>query len=138
MITLTSFQRFELVLIPSSFLFSQILVFIFGFTIIGSETWIIMGIPVLVGLNISLPIGYIFQRKKKITNFKQLESIFRFLVLIGAGGLIPLLIAQYFELLSIYSIFSILSFILSLLGCTMTISCILLLWYSRTIKDPSE
>lgn len=129
--TLTSYQRFELVLIPSSFLFSLILVLIFGLNIIGSETWVIMGIPVLLGFAISIFIGYFLKKRNMVHEITQLESLFRLLVLAGGGVLIPVLLAQVFELLPFSSIFSILSLIFSVLGCTMTISCFLLFWHTR-------
>jgi len=131
-VTLTSYQRFELVLIPSSFLFSLILVLIFGLNIIGSETWVLMGIPVLLGFAISIFIGYFLKKRNMVHEITQLESLFRLLVLAGGGVLIPVLVAQVFELLTFSSIFSILSLIFSVLGCTMTISCFLLFWHTRT------
>jgi len=132
LVTLTSYQRFELVLIPSSFLFSLILVLIFGLNIIGSETWVLMGIPVLLGFAISIFIGYFLKKRNMVHEITQLESLFRLLVLAGGGVLIPVLVAQVFELLTFSSIFSILSLIFSVLGCTMTISCFLLFWHTRT------
>lgn len=137
MTTLTPFQRFELALIPISFLFSQILVLLFGLNIIGSETWIIMGIPVLLGSVISIVIGYFLNQRKMIQEAKQLESLFRLLVLAGGGALIPLLLAQILDLLTVFSVFSILALIFSVLGGTMTISCILLFWHTRIIQEPS-
>lgn len=136
--TLTSLQRFELVLIPTCFLFSQILVLLFGFNFLGNETWVMMGIPVLLGSLISIIFGYFLNHKKILQEFKQLETLFRILVLSGGGALIPLLLAQNFNLLPLYSIFSILSLIFSTLGGTMTISCFLLFWHTRLIKKPSE
>lgn len=136
--SLTSFQRFELVLIPSSFLFSLILVLMFGLTIIGSETWIIMGIPVLLGAIISIVIGYFLNKRNMVHEITQLESLFRLLVLAGGVALIPVLLAQTFKLLTLYSIFSILSLIFSVLGSTMTISCFLLFWYTRSTHQPLE
>lgn len=136
--TLTSFQRFELVLIPSSFLFSQILVLLFGFNIIGSKTWVIMGIPVLFGSVISIIIGFFLNQRHMVHEIKHLESLFRLLVVVGGGVLIPLLIAQTLGFLTAYSIFSILSLFFSVLGGTMTISCFILLWYTRPIQEFSE
>ncbi|UCG89723.1 MAG: hypothetical protein JSU57_04405 [Candidatus Heimdallarchaeota archaeon] len=131
--TLTSYQRFELVIIPSSFLFGQILILIIGLNTIGSETWFIIGIPVLMGLTVSLFIGYFLKRKNMVHEMDQLESLFRVLVLTGGGVLIPLLLAQVFNLFTYYYIFSILSLIFSILGGTMSISCFLLFFYSRPI-----
>ena len=137
MTTLTPFQRFELALIPISFLFSQILVLLFGLNIIGSETWIIMGFPVLLGSAISIVIGYFLNQRKMIQEVKQLESLLRLLVLAGGGALIPLLLAQILDLLTVFSVFSILALIFSVLGGTMTISCIFLFWHTRIIQEPS-
>lgn len=133
LVTLTSYQRFELVIIPSSFLFGQILILIIGLNTIGSETWFIIGIPVLMGLTVSLFIGYFLKRKNMVHEMDQLESLFRVLVLTGGGVLIPLLLAQVFNLFTYYYIFSILSLIFSILGGTMSISCFLLFFYSRPI-----
>ncbi len=138
MATLTSFQRFELVLIPSSFLFSQILVLIFGLNIIGSETWVIMGIPVLMGSLISILIGYFLNQRNMVYEVKHLESFFRLLVLSGGGALIPLLLVQILDLINVYSVFSILSLIFSVLGGTMTISCFLLLRQTQSTHEISE
>ncbi|MFX1536906.1 MAG: hypothetical protein ACFFDI_22030, partial [Promethearchaeota archaeon] len=59
-------------------------------------------------------------------------------VIIGGGALIPLLLAQNLNFISIYSIFSVLALIFSALGGTMTISCLLLFWQTRLIQHPSE
>ncbi|UCG00456.1 MAG: hypothetical protein JSW11_12515 [Candidatus Heimdallarchaeota archaeon] len=136
--TLTSLQQFELVLIPFCFLFSQILILIFGLNFLGNETWVMMGIPVLLGSIISFIFGYFLNHKKLIQEFKQLEKLFRILVLAGGGALIPLLIAQNFHFMNVFLIFFILSLIFSTLGGTMTISCILLVWHFRLIQKPSE
>ena len=135
---LTSLQRIELVLIPTCFLFSQFLVLIFGLNFLGNETWVMMGIPILLGSGISILFGLYLNHKKMVQKFNQLETLLRILVIIGGAALIPLLLAQNFALLSIYSIFSILSLIFSTLGGTMTISCFILFWQTRFIQHPSE
>ncbi|MFX1505539.1 MAG: hypothetical protein ACFFDC_05420 [Promethearchaeota archaeon] len=135
---LTSLQRFELVLIPTCFLFSQFLVLLFGLNLLGNETWIIMGIPVLLGSGISIIFGLYLNHKEFIQEFKQLETLLRILVIIGGGALIPLLLVQNFNLLSIYSTFSILSLIFSTLGGTISVSCLLLFWQTRFIQQSSE
>ena len=135
---LTSLQRFELVLIPTCFLFSQFLVLLFGLNLLGNETWVIMGIPVLLGSGISIIFGLYLNHKELIQEFKQLETLLRILVIIGGGALIPLLLVQNFDLLSIYSTFSILSLIFSTLGGTISISCLLLFWQTRFIQQSSE
>ncbi|MFW9904485.1 MAG: hypothetical protein ACFFFH_09145 [Candidatus Thorarchaeota archaeon] len=135
---LTSLQRFELVLIPTCFLFSQFFVLIFGLNLLGNETWMMMGIPVLLGAGISIIFGLYLNHKKFVQEFKQLEILLRTLVIIGGGALIPLLLAQNFNFLSIYSIFSILSLIFSTLGGTMSISCLLLFWQTRFIQQTSK
>ncbi|MFX0122517.1 MAG: hypothetical protein ACFFAE_02710 [Candidatus Hodarchaeota archaeon] len=136
--TLTSLQRFELVLVPSCFLFSQILILTFGFSFLGDKTWGMMGIPVLLGSVISIIIGYFLNHEKLLQDFKQLETLFRILVLAGGGALIPLLLAQNFNLITVHSIFSILTLIFTTLGGIMTISCLLLFWHTRLIQKPSE
>jgi hypothetical protein len=138
LVTLTSFQRFELILIPCSFLFSQILVLLFGLNIIGSETWVIMGIPVLFGSLISIVIGVFLYQRQMVHDFKNLESLLRLIVFIGGALLIPLLLAQTLGLFTVYSIFSILSLIFSSLGGIMTISCVILLWHTRPSQEVLE
>ena len=135
---LTSLQRFELVLIPMCFIFSQFLVLIFGLNFLGNETWVMMGIPILLGSGLSILFGLYLNHKEMVQEFKQLETLLRILVVIGGGALIPILLAQNFDLLSISSIFSMLSLIFSTLGGTMTISCFLLFWRTRLIQMPSE
>lgn len=134
---LTSLQRFELVLIPTCFLFGQLLVLIFGLNFLGNETWSMMGIPVLLGAGISIIFGLYLNHKNMVQEFKQLETLLRILVIIGGGALIPLLLAQNLNLLSIYSIFSILTLIFSTLGGTISISCLLLFWQTRFIRQSS-
>lgn len=135
---LTSLQRFELALIPTCFIFSQILVFIFGLNFLGNETWVMMGIPIFLGSGLSLLFGLYLNHKEFVQEFKQLETLLRSLVIIGGGALIPILLAQNFNLLSVSSIFSILSLIFSTLGGTMSISCFLFFWQTRLIQLPSE
>ncbi|MFX0207593.1 MAG: hypothetical protein ACFFDT_16520 [Candidatus Hodarchaeota archaeon] len=135
---LTSLQRFELVLIPTCFLFSQFLVLVFGLNLLGNETWVIMGIPVLLGSGISIIFGLYLNHKELVQEFKQLETLLRILVIIGGGALIPLLLVQNFNLLSLYSTFSILSLIFSTLGGTISTSCLLLFWQARFIQQSSK
>ena len=135
---LTALQRFELVLIPTCFIFSQLLVLIFGLNFLGNETWGMMGIPTLFGFGFSILFGLYLNHKEIIQEFKQLETLLRILVILGGGALIPILLVQNFNLLPVNSIFSILSLIFSTLGGTMTISCFLLLRQTRFIHQPSE
>ena len=96
-----------------------------------------MGIPVLLGAGISIIFGLYLNHKNMVQEFKQLETLLRILVIIGGGALIPLLLAQNLNLLSIYSIFSILTLIFSTLGGTISISCLLLFWQTRFIRQSS-
>lgn len=138
MATLTSFQRFELILIPICFILSLLLILIFGLTIIGNQTLVIMGIPVLVGSGISIFIGYLLNQRNLIRDFNQLELLLRLLVLGGGGALIPLLLTQLLEIFTGYFIFSVLSLVFSLLGGIMSISCLLFLWRTRSIQQLLE
>jgi hypothetical protein len=97
-----------------------------------------MGIPVLLGSGISIIFGLYLNHKEVVKEVKQLETLLRVLVIIGGGVLIPLLLVQNLNLLSIYSIFSILALIFSTLGGTISISCLLLLWETRFIHQSSE
>ena len=138
MVTLTSFQRFELILIPISFILSLLLMLIFSLALIGNQTLNIMGIPVLLGSGISILIGYLLNQRNLIQDFKQLEMLFRLLVLGGSGVLIPLLLTQILEVFTGFFIFSVLSLVFSLLGGIMSISCLLLLWRARSIQQLLE
>ncbi|MFX1515656.1 MAG: hypothetical protein ACFFC6_05045 [Promethearchaeota archaeon] len=135
---LTTLQRLELVLIPTCFIFSQLLVLIFGLNFLGNETWGMMGIPILFGSVFSILFGLYLNHTEIIQEFKQLETLLRILVILGGGALIPILLVQNFNLLPVDSVFSILSLIFSTLGGTMTISCFLLFWQTRFIHQPSE
>lgn len=135
---ITPFQKFELIAIPIVLVFSQIMILLFGITLIGNELLIIMGMPILLGSLISIFIVYLITRKYFISEFSQIERLFRILVLGGGGALIPFLLAQILDLLTEYLIFPILSFIFSLISGIMIISCLYLLYSTQLSRVPSE
>ncbi|MFX0051291.1 MAG: hypothetical protein ACFE8U_08375 [Candidatus Hermodarchaeota archaeon] len=128
---MTYFQRLELVLIPTFFLVSQILIFLFGLTMIGEEIWIFMGIPILFGSILSILVSFLLNHRKLIHEFDQLESFFRILVFGGGGAIIIVLLFQINGLLAGSLIFTVLSLVFSTLGGLMTISCLILLYRTR-------
>ncbi|UCE12394.1 MAG: hypothetical protein JSV04_09360 [Candidatus Heimdallarchaeota archaeon] len=138
MTTLTPFQKFELIAIPLVLMFSQIMIFLFGIAMIGNELWIIMGIPILLGIVISFFIVYLINKRFLVIEFSQLELLFRILVGGGGGALIPLLLAQILDLVAESIIFPILSLVFSLISGIMIISCLLFLYRYQSIQAPSE
>ncbi|MHA2278860.1 MAG: hypothetical protein ACXAC2_24030 [Candidatus Kariarchaeaceae archaeon] len=135
---LSSFQRLELILIPVSFFFSLIFIFLIGLIIIGHETWDIMGVPIILGSIIGIIIVFILKQKKLINSFNQLETLFRILVIIGGVALIPMIIGQMIMNVDINIIFSFLALIFSSLGSIMGITCVLLLYSSNLTLESSK
>jgi hypothetical protein len=129
--TLTYLQQLELAFIPIFFLLSQILIFLFGLTMIGEEKWIFMGIPILSGSTLSIIASFLLNHRRPINEFSQLESFFRILVFGGGGAIIIVLFFQVIGLLTGSLIFTVLSLVFSTLGGLMTISCLLLLYRAR-------
>lgn len=123
--TLTTFQQLELVLIPIILVLSQIFVIFITLAFIGEETWNLIGIPMIAGYLFSTIFIYLLNQKQYIQEFKQLEQLFRFLVVGGGIILIPVLIAQISNLMTFYSIFLILSFVFASISGVMTISCLM-------------
>ena len=91
---LTTFQTIELILIPITFVFSQVLVLFFGLSIIGDDIWIIIGIPMGFGIIISIFFSILFNQSKQISEFNQIESLLRWLTISGGFVLIVILISQ--------------------------------------------
>lgn len=135
---LTSFQRLELILIPVTFFFSLIFIFLIGLIIIGHETWDIMGVPIILGSIIGIIVVFILKQKKLIISFNHLETLFRILVIIGGITLIPMIIGQMIMVVDTNIIFSLLTLIFTLLGSIMGITCVLLLHYSRLTLESSK
>ncbi len=104
----------------------------------GNDIWSYLGIPTLLGLGVGILIGFFNDRKYTLHRFNQLELIFRLVTIGGGITLIPILIAQVYSLIYLYSVFSLLSFILSLMEGLLTEICILLLWRTKPIQDFSE
>jgi hypothetical protein len=134
---LTSFQRLELILIPSTFLLSLVFIFLLGLNMIGSEVLSIIGIPVLLGLIIGSLFVLIIKTKYFIYDFLSLEKLFRLLVIIGGLILIPLILTQILGYISSNMIFSFLALIFSLIGTIMGITCLMLLYHNSFTHDLS-
>ncbi|MHA2223812.1 MAG: hypothetical protein ACXAC8_01215 [Candidatus Hodarchaeales archaeon] len=132
---LTTVQRLELIFIPLIFLFSQFVIIAIGIMIIGNDIWSYLGMPTLLGLVIGILIGFFINQKYIIHKFSQLEMIFRLVTIGGGITLIPILIAQVYRLIYVYSVFSLLSFILSLMEGLLTVICLILLWRTKSIQE---
>ena len=136
--SITTFQKIELVLIPIVFIFSQILILLFGHSIIGQEIWGIMGFPMLLGFMLSISILVFIQRYMIINEFHQLEVLFRMITIIG-GIIVVLIIAmQIIIQVTGYIIFSLQILIISIIGDIMTLLCIMFLRRVVFTQVPSE
>ena len=124
LLSVTTFQKMELILIPTIFLFSQVLILLFGLSIIGEETWIIMGIPMLLGAIFSAIFLILIQKHIKIEEFRQLEVFFRVLTILGGIAIVLILAIQIFLHETGYVIFSLQTLIISVIGYVMSILCI--------------
>ncbi|MCK4849130.1 MAG: hypothetical protein KAT16_08905 [Candidatus Heimdallarchaeota archaeon] len=138
MASVTNFQKMELILIPAIFLFSQVLILLFGLSIIGEETWIVMGIPMMLGGILSVIILILILKYVKIEEFRQLEVFFRVLTILGGIAIILILAIQIFLHETGYVIFSLQTLIISIIGYAMTIMCISFLKKTFPIQGLSE
>jgi len=123
LVSITTFQKMELILIPAIFLFSQVLILLFGLSIIGEETWIIMGMPMMLGGGFSVIFLILIQKYVQIEEFHQLEVFFRVITILGGIAIILVLVIQVFLQETGYIIFSLQTLIISVIGDIMTILC---------------
>lgn len=135
---LTPFQQFELIIIPITVLISQFFILLFGISIIGENIIAIIGIPSTIGYLLGAIIVYILDRKRQIRSFNQVERMVRSLVVLGGFILIPIILSQNFDIIPIFTTFSVLSIIFALLGGVLSFLCILLLWRYLVIQNFSE
>ncbi len=135
---LTIFQRLELLLIPIFLIFGQFMVIFIVSIFAEEELWPLIVIPMIFGYLFSLIIAYFLHRKQYLQEFKQIEQFFRVLVIIGGILLIPILLAQFLTLMTVFLTFLVLSLIFSLISGLMTISCLVLLYRIRFIRHSSE
>jgi hypothetical protein len=133
LIPVTAFQKLELILIPTIFIFSQILILLFGLSILGEEIWIIMGTPMMLGAILSVISSVIILNYIQLVEFRQLEIIFRVMAILGGFSIIIVIIVQIVLAESGYGIFSLQTLIISVLGDIMTILCIIFL--KKTIPN---
>jgi hypothetical protein len=136
--SVTTFQKMELILIPALFLFSQVLILVFGLSIIGEETWIIMGIPMMLGAIFSAIFLILILKYVQIEEFRQLEIFFRVLTILGGIAIVIILVAQIFLHETGYVIFSIQTLIISIIGYIMSILCISYLKKTFPTQELSE
>lgn len=138
LVLVTTFQKMELILIPAIFLFSQVLILLFGLSIIGEETWIVMGIPMMLGGIFSLIFLILILKYVQIEEFHQLEVFFRVLTILGGIAIVLILAMQIFLHETGYIIFSLQTLIISVIGDVMTILCILFLKKTFPTQGLSE
>ena len=138
LVTVTTFQKMELILIPAIFLFSQVLILVFGFSIIGEEAWIIMGIPMMLGAILSAIFLIFILNYVQIEEFRQLEIFFRVLTILGGIVIILILVIQIFLYETGYFIFSLQALTISVIGDVMSILCILFLKKTFPTQGLSE
>ncbi len=135
---ISTFQTAELVLIPITFVFSQILIILFGLSIIGEHTWTLMGVPMVVGGLIATSLIIVGNNKVEINEFRQLEIMFRIIAIIGGVLFISILGLQIIFQATGILIFSLLSLVISIIGDMMTIQCIYFLQKFVIGQDRSE
>ena len=135
---ISTFQTVELVLIPITFVFSQILIILFGLSIIGEDTWTLMGVPMVVGGLIATSLIIVGNNKVEINEFRQLEIMFRIIAIIGGVLFILILGLQIIFQATGILIFSLLSLVISVIGDMMTIQCIVFLQKYVIGQDRSE
>jgi len=138
LVSVTTFQKMELILIPAIFIFSQVLILVFGLSIIGEETWIIMGIPMMLGAGLSAIFLIFILNYIKIEEFRQLEVLFRVLTILGGIVIILILTIQIFLNETGYFIFSLETLTISIIGDVMSILCILFLKKIFSTQELSE
>jgi len=138
LVTVTTFQKMELILIPAIFLFSQVLILVFGFSIIGEEAWIIMGIPMMLGAILSAIFLIFILNYVQIEEFRQLEIFFRVLTILGGIVIILILVIQIFLYETGYFIFSLQALAISVIGDVMSMLCILFLKKTFPTQGLSE
>ncbi|MFW9853869.1 MAG: hypothetical protein ACFFFG_02370 [Candidatus Thorarchaeota archaeon] len=134
---LTTFQRFELLIIPLSFLLSEFFMLSLASMFLGKDALSIVGIPFLGGVTLSLPIVAVLNHGQWLDSFQRLETLLRFLVMIGGAALVPVLLSQFVISFSGYEVFFFLALIFSALGATITLSCLLVLWRGLAIEPIS-
>jgi hypothetical protein len=124
-----------LILIPISFIFSQILIYLFGISVIGEEILSILGIPMIFGLFVAIILSYLLFQRTAIRKFSQIENIFRILTIIGGGVLIILICFQIILDIKSLDIIPFMALVISTIGDMMTIMCIYLLRNSFVKKE---
>ncbi len=121
---LSAFQTAELILIPLTFFFSQIIIILFGLEIIGENTWILMGIPIGIGVLVAIVLLVVVNNAVTINEFRQLEVMFRIITIIGGILFILILGIQIVFQITGILIFSLLTLVISIIGDIMTFQCI--------------
>ena len=122
---LTRFQRLELILIPVSFIFGQIMIFLFGISIIGQQMVIVMGIPMILGLLAAVILNFLLLQRIVLITFFQMEHIFRILTVIGGMLLLFIISLQILLDATSLDIIPLMALIISTIGDMMSIMCLI-------------
>ena len=107
----------------SKLLFLSLVLF-FGLSIIGDDIWTIIGMPMGFGIIIASCFSVVFIYKKDLIEFNQLESLLRWLTIIGGIVLIVIIFSQIVVHLPEMTVIPLLSLIISIIGNIMTLMCI--------------
>ncbi|MHA1226969.1 MAG: hypothetical protein ACTSR2_00750 [Candidatus Hodarchaeales archaeon] len=97
-----------------------------------------MVLPSLFAFILSIATFIALDKKETIVSFNQLEKMVIKIVLLGGILIVPILLGQVMNIVPLQSIFSLLSFILSLIGGVLGISCLMLLWRLSLIQKFSK
>jgi hypothetical protein len=135
---ISAFQTAELILIPITFIFSQILIIVFGLSILGADVWFLMGIPMGIGGLIAIFALVIVNLNIEMDEFRQLEVMFRIFSIIGGVVFILIIGVQIIFQTTGILIFSLLSLVISVIGDMMTIQCLYFLHKFVIKQDHSE
>lgn len=138
MAKITSFQLFELIIIPTTILLSLLFMFVVGASFIGESFLNVMGIPTILGIIISLCIIILLFKQNYIVEFSQIETLFRVLAITGGGLVIPLTFLQLNGLLNIQILISLLTLIFTAISGIFALVCVQFLWRIKFTQQSSE
>lgn len=124
---LTRFQYLELILIPITFVFGQIMILLFGVSIIGEQMFSVMGIPMILGFLVAVILIILLFHKITLKEFSEMEIIFRVLTIVGGILLIGIISSQIVFNATSLDIIPFMALIISTIGDMMSIICIYLL-----------
>jgi len=133
---LTRFQYLELILIPITFVSGQIMILLFGVSIIGEQMFSVMGIPMILGFLVAVILIILLLHKITLKEFSEMEIIFRVLTIVGGILLIVIISSQIVLNATSLDIIPFMALIISTIGDMMSIICIYLLKSHLLQRDP--